>query len=117
MTDLKLVEEQIVLLMNKIFMAIIITLTSIVFVLLFCTTTFAQESKQMTRLARLVIDYTQLESYRAFLKEEIETSLRVEPVCLRCMLWLKRTNRHILLFWKFMRMKKRTKNTFRLRIF
>ncbi|MBN8651368.1 MAG: antibiotic biosynthesis monooxygenase [Cytophagales bacterium] len=33
----------------------------------------------MTRLARLVIDSTQLESYRAFLKEEIETSLRVEP--------------------------------------
>lgn len=60
-------------------MAIRITLTSIVFVLLFCKTTFAQESKQMTRLARLVIDSTQLESYQAFLKEEIATSLRVEP--------------------------------------
>ncbi|HCZ34702.1 MAG TPA: antibiotic biosynthesis monooxygenase [Cytophagales bacterium] len=60
-------------------MSIRITLTSIVFVLLFCKTTFAQESKQMTRLARLVIDSTQLESYQAFLKEEIATSLRVEP--------------------------------------
>lgn len=56
----------------------IATLTPIL-VFLFCTATFAQESKQMTRLARLVIDSTQLESYRAFLKEEIETSLRVEP--------------------------------------
>jgi quinol monooxygenase YgiN len=54
-------------------------LTSIAFAFLFCTTTFAQEGKQMARLARLVIDSTQLESYRAFLKEEIETSLRVEP--------------------------------------
>jgi quinol monooxygenase YgiN len=54
-------------------------LTSIAFAFLLTTTTFAQEGKQMTRLARLVIDSTQLESYRAFLKEEIETSLRVEP--------------------------------------
>lgn len=56
----------------------ITTLTPIL-VFLFCTATLAQESKQMVRLARLVIDSTQLESYRAFLKEEIETSLRVEP--------------------------------------
>jgi quinol monooxygenase YgiN len=54
-------------------------LTSIAFAFLLTTTTFAQEGKQMARLARLVIDSTQLESYRAFLKEEIETSLRVEP--------------------------------------
>jgi len=54
-------------------------LTAIAFAFLLTTTTFAQEGKQMTRLARLVIDSTQLESYRAFLKEEIETSLRVEP--------------------------------------
>lgn len=41
---------------------------------------FAQkESKQMVRLARLVIDSTQLASYNAMLKEEIETSIRVEP--------------------------------------
>lgn len=57
----------------------ITTLTSILIVFLFCTTTFAQESKRMVRLARLVIDSTQLEHYRAFLKEEIETSVRVEP--------------------------------------
>jgi 4-carboxymuconolactone decarboxylase len=32
----------------------------------------------MVRLAKLVIDSVQLDSYKAFLKEEIETSLRVE---------------------------------------
>jgi quinol monooxygenase YgiN len=36
------------------------------------------ESKQMVRLAKLVIDSAQLKQYNAFLKEEIETSLKVE---------------------------------------
>lgn len=40
---------------------------------------FAQEKNQMVRLAKLVIDSAQLESYKALLKEEIETSLRIEP--------------------------------------
>lgn len=39
----------------------------------------AQEKKQIVRLARLVIDSTQLESYKAFLKEGAETAVRVEP--------------------------------------
>jgi quinol monooxygenase YgiN len=39
----------------------------------------AQDSKQMVRLAKLVIDSTQLDSYNAFLKEEIKTSVQVEP--------------------------------------
>jgi len=39
----------------------------------------AQEKEQMVRLAKLVIDSTQLDSYKAFLKEEIEISLQVEP--------------------------------------
>lgn len=39
----------------------------------------AQEKGQMVRLAKLVIDSTYLDSYKTFLKEEIETSLRVEP--------------------------------------
>jgi 4-carboxymuconolactone decarboxylase len=38
-----------------------------------------EESKQMVRLAKLVIDSTELESYYKFLKEEIETSIKVEP--------------------------------------
>ena len=39
----------------------------------------ASEKKTMVRLARLIIDSVQLESYKAFLKEEIESSLRLEP--------------------------------------
>lgn len=49
-----------------------------VFVLLVSNQLFGQEH-QMVRLARLVIDSTQLESYNSFLKEEIETSLKLEP--------------------------------------
>lgn len=53
--------------------------TLLIFVLLFSTNLFGQEkNKQMVRLAKLVIDSTQLESYNAFLKEEIETSVKVE---------------------------------------
>jgi 4-carboxymuconolactone decarboxylase len=33
----------------------------------------------MVRLAKLVIDSTQLERYNALLKEEVETSMKVEP--------------------------------------
>ena len=40
---------------------------------------FAQEKSQMVRLAKLVIDSTQLEHYNTFLKEEIEASLKNEP--------------------------------------
>ncbi len=39
----------------------------------------AQNNSQMVRLAKLVIDSSQLQSYKALLKEEIETSVRVEP--------------------------------------
>jgi len=45
----------------------------------FCGNTFAQQKNQMVRLAKLVIDSAQLENYKALLKEEIETSVRVEP--------------------------------------
>jgi quinol monooxygenase YgiN len=38
----------------------------------------AQKEDQMVRMARLVIDPVQLEAYKALLKEEIETSIRVE---------------------------------------
>jgi quinol monooxygenase YgiN len=37
------------------------------------------DSKQMVRLAKIVVDSTQLDQYNAFLKEEIETSVKVEP--------------------------------------
>lgn len=37
-----------------------------------------QRQKQMVRLAKLEIDSTQLESYKTFLKEEIEASIKLE---------------------------------------
>ena len=57
--------------------------TKVILVLILCQlaihTTIAQSNVQMVRLAKLVIDSAQLQSYNAFLKEEIETSVRVEP--------------------------------------
>src|SRR4051812_5302275 len=41
-------------------------------------TMFAQENKQMVHLAKLVIGSSQSEVYKAALKEEIETSVRLE---------------------------------------
>ena len=54
-------------------------LTMAVLTFYFCNNASAQNKNQMVRLAKLVIDSTQLESYKALLKEEIETSVRVEP--------------------------------------
>jgi quinol monooxygenase YgiN len=39
----------------------------------------AQNNDQMVRLAKLIIDSAQLEDFKAALKEEIETSVRIEP--------------------------------------
>lgn len=38
-----------------------------------------QESKQIVRLAKLVIDSAQLTRYNDFLREEIDASLKLEP--------------------------------------
>jgi len=46
---------------------------------LYCSNLSAQNKNQMVRLAKLVIDSAQLESYKAFAKEEIEASMRLEP--------------------------------------
>ena len=56
-------------------------LTLITVVLIFVTSgnVMGQQNNQMVRLAKIVIDSTQLENYKALLKEEIETSVRVEP--------------------------------------
>src|SRR5688572_26133104 len=54
----------------------------VVVLLLACVEGFSQESKQnkqMVRLAKLTIDATQLDQYKAVLKEEIEASVRLEP--------------------------------------
>ena len=55
----------------------ILIITILIFV--FCGQTSVQNKNQMVRLAKLVIDSTQLENYNALLKEEIEASVRVEP--------------------------------------
>jgi len=47
--------------------------------MIFYNASAQEEHKQMVRLANLVIDEAHLESYNEFLKEEIETSLRLEP--------------------------------------
>jgi quinol monooxygenase YgiN len=46
--------------------------------LLVHTNIWAQKSTQITRLAKLEIDSTQLEAYKTFLKVEIETSMKLE---------------------------------------
>jgi quinol monooxygenase YgiN len=50
-----------------------------VLTLVLCGRALADENCQVVRLAKLQIDTAQLESYKAALKEEIQTSLRVEP--------------------------------------
>lgn len=44
-----------------------------------CDNPAPPEQNQMVRLAKLVIDSSQLENYMAALKEEIEASVRLEP--------------------------------------
>lgn len=53
-------------------------LTLFVMINVFSHMAVAQESNQMVRLAKLVIDSAHLENYKNLLKEEIETSVRVE---------------------------------------
>lgn len=59
------------------------SLLTLVLSFAFSSPTLAQQgrqpSNQLVRLARLVIDSTQLNQYNALLKEETETSVRVEP--------------------------------------
>ena len=52
---------------------------TIILMSFFCGNVSAQNNNQMVRLAKLVIDSAQLENYKDLLKEEIETSVRVEP--------------------------------------
>jgi len=47
--------------------------------LFYSKTMFAQENKQMVRIAKLVIDTNQLGSYKAALTEEIRTAVSLEP--------------------------------------
>jgi quinol monooxygenase YgiN len=44
-----------------------------------CTSSPAENKNHVVRLAKLVIDSSQLSNYKTFLKEGIETAVRVEP--------------------------------------
>lgn len=61
------------------FVLVIVTTILTTLTIFSCQPATAPDKKPMVRLARLVIDSVQLESYKAFLKEEIESSLRLEP--------------------------------------
>jgi 4-carboxymuconolactone decarboxylase len=56
-----------------------VMLVAIMLTFVFCNNNPAQNRDQMVRLAKLVIDSAQLESYNNLLKEEIEASVRLEP--------------------------------------
>jgi len=56
-----------------------LALVAAMFIFFCCDNASAQNKDQMVRLAKLVIDSTQLENYNALLKEEIEASVRLEP--------------------------------------
>jgi quinol monooxygenase YgiN len=51
----------------------------VMMIVLFCNSASAQDKNQKVRLAKLIIDSAQLDSYKAQLKEEIEASVRLEP--------------------------------------
>jgi 4-carboxymuconolactone decarboxylase len=54
-------------------------LVAVMLTFVFCKNSSSNNKNQMVRLAKLVIDSTQLENYNALLKEEIEASVRLEP--------------------------------------
>ena len=56
-----------------------IMLVAVMLTFVFCNNSSFNNKSQMVRLAKLVIDSTQLENYNALLKEEIEASVRLEP--------------------------------------
>jgi len=62
---------------RKVLLALSILIIAVL-TFVFCGQTSVQNKNQMVRLAKLVIDSSQLENYNALLKEEIETSVRVE---------------------------------------
>jgi quinol monooxygenase YgiN len=54
-------------------------LVTALFIVLFSVPYGIAQNIQVIQLAKLRIDSTRLESYKAALKEEIETSVRIEP--------------------------------------
>ncbi len=61
------------------FRILILALTTGAVALLFNGKALAQDKNRVARLAKIVIDTTHLEQYKAALAEEIESSVRLEP--------------------------------------
>lgn len=57
---------------------LILILNALIIMLLVCKNISAQNQSPIVRIAKLQIDSLQLDNYKAILKEEIETSVRVE---------------------------------------
>ena len=57
---------------------LILILNALIIMLLVCENISAQNQSPIVRIAKLQIDSLQLDNYKAILKEEIETSVRVE---------------------------------------
>ncbi len=58
---------------------LLLFLTTFLLILFLRLNVTAQEKSSVVRIATLRIDSTQLEAYKVALKEEIETSVRIEP--------------------------------------
>jgi quinol monooxygenase YgiN len=58
---------------------LLLLLISNIIVMASCTSSPAEKKNHVVRLARLVIDSSQLSNYKTFLKEGIETAVRLEP--------------------------------------
>ena len=50
-----------------------------IFIFSFGTRIMAQQTKQLSRIAKIEVDPAQLEKYNAALKEQMTTAIRVEP--------------------------------------
>ena len=50
-----------------------------IFIVSFGTRTMAQQTKQLSRIAKIEVDPAQLEKYNAALKEQMTTAIRIEP--------------------------------------
>jgi 4-carboxymuconolactone decarboxylase len=62
--------------MQKVFIQAFVLILSL---LLFNDKLFSQEQNRVVRMAKIVVDSTQLESYKAALKENVEASVGKEP--------------------------------------
>jgi len=66
--------------MRKVFPFIIITITTFMSALVSCSSgTPAQAENNKVRLSLITVDPERLDQYNAFLKEEIEASMKLEP--------------------------------------